>query len=305
MNRWELLQTFVSVVDCGSFSAAAKRLDVSKSLVSKRISQLERRLGTQVLFRTTRQLSPTDAGETLFRKCDRLFSSLEEAEQSVLNLEDVPRGHLRVVCTDILGERYMSLMAARFSALHPQLKIDVHVTSRLVDLVAEGYDLAVRYGKLTDSSLKARKVFELPHVVSASPAYFEAHGKPGTPDELRDHSCLVANFEPCATWRFRIGGHNVDIDLEGNWRSNNASALITACVQGLGISRLPELYVREYLRRGELVSILNAYQSDPLPVWLVYPNTRFVSTKVRMFIDFFAEKIEAYTAPSQAARPPA
>ena len=304
MNRWELLQIFVSVVDCGSFSAAAKRLDVSKSLVNKRISQLERRPGTQVLFRTTRQLSPTDAGETLFRKCDRLFSSLEEAEQSVLNLEDVPRGPAR----GLHRHPRRTLHVADGGPLQRPAPPTQNRRARHLPAGRpgrEGYDLAVRYGKLTDSSLKARKVFELPHVVSASPAYFEAHGKPGTPDELRDHSCLVANFEPCATWRFRIGGHNVDIDLEGNWRSNNASALITACVQGLGISRLPELYVREYLRRGELVSILNAYQSDPLPVWLVYPNTRFVSTKVRMFIDFFAEKIEAFTAPSQAARPPA
>ena len=160
------------------------------------------------------------------------------------------------------------LVAASFSAIHPQLKIDVHVTSRMVDLVGEGYDLAVRYGKLTDSSLKARKVFDLPHVVSAAPAYFRQYGKPQTVEELKDHKCLVATFDPCVTWRFKVGGQNVDIDLEGNWRSNNASALITACVNGLGISRLPELYVRDYLQRGELLSIFDACQSDPLPVWL-------------------------------------
>ena len=296
MKRWELLQTFVYVVDSGSFSAAAERLNVSKSLVSKKISQLEKHLGTQLLFRTTRQINPTDAGYALFHKCEKLFSSLEEAEQSVLNLEDIPRGHLRVVCTDILGERYMSLVTASFSALHPQLKIDVHVTSRLVDLVAEGYDLAIRYGKLTDSSLKARKVFQLPHVVSAAPAYFEKHGTPKTIEDLKEHNCLVATFEPCTTWHFKIDNQNVDIDLEGNWRSNDGSAIITACVSGLGICRLPELYVREYLERGELVSIFDEYQSDPLPVWLVYPNTRYVSTKVRLFIDYFTQNIEAFTA---------
>ncbi len=298
MNRWDLLQNFVYVVDSGSFSAAAKRQNVSKSLISKRISQLENHLGTQLLFRTTRRLSPTDAGHALFQKCERLFSSLEEAEQSVLNLEDVPRGHLRIVCTDILGERYMSLVAASFSALHPQLKIDVHVTSRLVDLVGEGYDLSVRYGKLTDSSLKARKVFDLPHVVSASPGYFEQHGKPQTVEELQAHKCLVATFDPCVTWRFKVENLNVDIDLEGNWRSNNASALITACVKGLGISRLPELYIRDYLQRGELISIFDEYQSDALPVWLVYPNTRYVSTKVRMFIDYFSQNIATFTSQS-------
>jgi DNA-binding transcriptional LysR family regulator len=295
MNRWDLLHTFVHVVDSGSFSGAAKKLDVSKSLVSRKISQLERHLGTQLLFRTTRRIHPTDAGHELFSKCDRLFNSLEEAEQAVLNLEDAPRGHLRIVCTDILGERYISLAATRFSTLYPQLKIDVHVTSRLVDLVAEGYDMAVRYGKLTDSSLKARKVFELPHVVCASPQYFAEKGTPKRIEGLQQHNCLVATFDPCATWRFRVDGKIIDIDLEGNWRSNNASALITAAVEGLGICRLPELYLRDHLNAGRLSAIFDEYQHDVFPVWLVYPNTRYVSAKVRMFIDYLCENIGTLT----------
>ena len=291
MKRWDLLQTFVYVVDSGSFSAAAKRLDVSKSLVSRKISKLEKHLGTQLLFRTTRRMNPTDAGHTLFLKCERLFSDLEEAEQSVLNLEDVPRGHLRIVCTDILGEKYISLAAAKFSAQHPQLKVDIHVTSRIVDLVAEGYDLAVRYGKLTDSSLKARKVMELPHIVCASPDYFKTHGQPKKIEELQKHNCLVATFDPCTAWKFKVGKQNVDIDLQGNWRSNNASALITASIEGLGICRLPELYLREHISNGNLISIFDEFQHDFFPVWLVYPNTRYVSTKVRMFIDYFRKNI--------------
>lgn len=291
VKRWDLLETFVYVVDSGSFSAAAERLKVSKSLVSRKISQLEKHLGTQLLFRTTRKINPTDAGYTLFLKCERLFSNLEEAEQAVLNLEEVPRGHLRIVCTDILGEKYISLAAAKFNSLHPQLKIDVHITSRLVDLVEQGYDLAVRYGKLNDSSLKARKVMELPHVVCASPAYFKKHGKPEKIEDLQQHNCLVATFDPCTTWHFKIGKQTVDIDLQGSWRSNNASALITASKQGLGICRLPELYVREHLRSGELVPVFEEYRYDYFPVWLVYPNTRYVSAKVRMFIDFFTDNI--------------
>ncbi|MBT7952924.1 MAG: LysR family transcriptional regulator [Gammaproteobacteria bacterium] len=292
MKRWDLLQTFVYVVDSGSFSAAAKRLGVSKSLVSRKITQLEKHLGTQLLFRTTRQLNTTDAGYTLFLKCERLFSNLEEAEQSVLNLEDVPRGHLRIVCTDILGERYISLAAAKFSSIHPQLKIDIHVTSRLVDLVAEGYDLAVRYGKLTDSSLKARQVMELPHLVCASPAYFKKYGKPKKIEDLKKHNCLVATFDPCTSWKFKVDKQAVDVDLQGNWRSNNASALITASTEGLGICRLPELYVRDHIKKGSLISIFDKYQYDSFPVWLVYPNTRYVSAKVRMFIDYFSDNIK-------------
>ena len=166
-------------------------------------------------------------------------------------------------------------------------------TSRLVDLVAEGYDLAVRYGKMTDSSLRARKVLELPHVVCASPGYFDEHGYPQDIDDLEQHNCLIATFEPCTTWHFKVGKKVVDVELQGNWRSNNASALITASREGLGICRLPELYVKPYLLDGSLVSIFDEYRYGDFPVWLVYPNTRYVSAKVRMFIDYFSDNIEA------------
>jgi len=292
MSRWDLMQSFVQVVDAGSFSAAAERLHVSKSLLSKNVSRLERHLGTQLLVRTTRRLNPTDAGAALFQKCERLFNDLEEAEQSVLSLDVKPRGHLRVVCTDVLGEQYIARAAAEMCALHPQLKVDVHVTMRVVDLVSEGYDLAIRYGDLNDSSLKARKVYELPHVVCASPHYFAKHGMPRTIDDLREHNCIVATFDPCATWYFKVDGKDIAVDLQGNWRSNSGSALITAAVEGVGICRLPVLYVRDYLKSGQLVPLFEDFRSDPLAVWMVYPNARYVPAKVRLFIDYFCANIE-------------
>lgn len=292
MSRWDLMESFVQVVDAGSFSAAALRLNVSKSLLSKKVSQLERHLGTQLLVRTTRRINPTDAGQALFQKCERLFNELEEAEQAVLSMEVKPRGHLRVVCTDVLGEQYVARAAAELCALHPQLKVDVHVTMRIVDLVAEGYDLAIRYGALNDSSLKARKVYELPHVVCASPRYLSRHGIPKDVSDLRKHNCLVATFDPCATWHFRLNGEDVAIDLQGNWRSNSGSALITAALEGVGVCRLPELYVRRLLAEGRLVPLLEEFRSEPLAVWMVYPNARYVPAKVRLFIDYFCENIE-------------
>lgn len=292
MRRWELMESFVQVVDAGSFSAAAERLRVSKSLLSKNVSRLEKHLGTQLLVRTTRRLNPTDAGAALYQKCERLFNDLEEAEQSVLSLDRVPRGHLRVVCTDVLGEQYIAKAAAEMCALHPQLKVDVHVTMRAVDLVAEGYDLAIRYGALNDSSLRARKVYELPHVVCASPVYFARRGTPKSIEDLRQHNCIIATFEPCATWHFKVNDQDIPIDLQGNWRSNSGSALITAAVQGVGICRLPELYVRDFLRSGALVPILEEYRSEPLPVWMVYPNARYLPAKVRLFIDYFCDNID-------------
>lgn len=296
MHRWELLEAFVQVVDSRSFSSAADRLGVSKSLLSKKVALLERRLGTQLIARTTRRLSPTDAGHALYLKCERLLSDLEEAEQSILEREVVPRGKLRVVCTDILGEQYIARATADMCALYPDLKVDVHITMRTVDLIAEGYDLAIRYGELNDSTLKARKVYELPHVVCASPSYFAARGRPSTVQELKDHNCLVAAFDPCAVWHFNVGDQVLDVELQGNWRSNSGPALITAAVAGIGICRLPELYVRNCLASGELEAILEEYRSDPLPVWMVYPNTRYVPAKVRLFIDYFSSNMERLAA---------
>ncbi len=296
MARWDLLETFVHVVEAGSFSAAARKLNVSKSLVSKKVSQLEENLGTQLLFRTTRQINPTDAGQTLFLKCEKLFSSLEEAEQSVLNMKMAPKGQLRIACTDVFGEKYIAKAAAIFCKLYPDVKIDVHITMRIVDPVEEGYDMAIRYGQLSDSSLKARKIFELPHVACASPAYIEKNGKPETVDQLSQHSCLAATFAPCSSWRFTEDGKNIDVKLESDWRSNNGSALITAARQAIGICWLPELYVRKYIDRGELIPLLQNYEAEPLSVWIVYPNTRYVSTKVRMFIDYLSENLQSLTA---------
>lgn len=294
-HRWDLMESFVHVVGAGSFSAAAARMDVSKSLLSKKVTELEKLLGTQLLVRTTRRLNPTDAGQALYQKCERLFSDLEEAQQSVSNLHVVPRGHLRVVCTDILGEQYIARAAAEICAAHPQLRVDVHVTMRTVDLVAEGYDLAVRYGTLTDSSLRARRVYSLPHVVCASPAYLARHGAPRSVEDLRQHNCVVATFEPCATWHFMVNGRDAAIDLQGNWRSNSGSALVTAALEGVGICRLPELYVREHLRSGRLVPLLEEFRSEPLPVWMVYPNARYTPAKVKLFVDYFAAHVGRLT----------
>ena len=299
MNRWDLMEAFVRVLHAGSFSAAAAQMDVSKSLLSKKVSKLERNLGTQLLVRTTRRLHPTDAGQAFFQQCERLLDEYDRAEQSMLNLDVVPRGHLRVACTDILGERYVSTLAAEFASLHAQLRIDVHVTSRQVDIVSEGYDLAIRYGELSDSSLKARKVYELPHIVCASPKYLAKHGKPSAIEHLKEHNCLVATFDPCATWRFRKGQQTVAVELQGSWRSNNASALIAAALEGVGICRLPELYVRSFLRNKQLVPILEKYRSAPLAVWMLYPNTRIVPYRARAFIDYFCDRM-----PKLAGSPP-
>ncbi len=291
MRRWDLIDTFVSVVDAGSFSAAATRLGVSKSLVSRKVSLLERELGTQLLFRTTRRINPTDAGHQLYLKSSRLFSSLEEAGDSVRNMEEVPRGHLRIAAADWFAERFLSACSADFNLKYPDLKIDLHITNLRVDLVAERYDLALHYGGLPDSSCRARRICTIPHVVCGTPSYFRRRGRPREIADLRNHNCLVSDFEFCTTWHFKTPDGPVDIDLEGTWRSNNGQALMFAALQGLGLCRLPLPYVSEHIALGKLETVLDQFRDDPFPVWLLYPNTRYVSAKVRLFIDFFADWI--------------
>jgi DNA-binding transcriptional LysR family regulator len=298
MRRWDLYDTFVAVVDAGSFSAAAARLGVSKSLVSRKVTTLERELGAQLLFRTTRRINPTDAGHQLYLKCARLLSNLEEAGESVRNMEEVPRGHLRVAAADWFGERYLSACTADFNLKYPDLKIDVHITNLRIDLVAERYDLALHYGALPDSSYRARRICMIPHVVCGAPAYFTRMGWPHTVNDLRRHNCLVSDFEFCTTWHFKTPGGRVDIDLEGTWRSNNGQALMHAALQGLGLCRLPLPYVHEHVAAGRLLTVLDEFRDDPFPVWLLYPNTRYVSAKVRLFIDFFHDWMQAQLRPA-------
>lgn len=291
-GHWLLVQSFVKVIDAGSFTLAAERLEISKSHLSKRISQLEQQLGTQLLVRTTRSLRPTDAGQTLYLKCAGLFSELEEAVLSVTSSDLNFNGLLRVVCADIVGELYVARAATEVSRLYPKLQVEVEVTPRTVDLVAEEYDIAVRFGELDDSSLRARQVYALPHVVCASPAYFTQHGIPETIEQLDAHNCLRAAFEPCVLWCFTVGGKQVALLPKGSWMSNSGSALMNAALDGVGICRLPEIYLRPHIKAGRLVPVLEEFRSDPLPVWMVYPNARYTPAKVRMFIDYFRDNIE-------------
>jgi len=291
-GHWLNLHSFVKVVEAGSFTRAAERLEVSKSHLSKRVSQLEQQLGTQLLVRTTRQMKPTDQGQQLYLTCAHLFSELDSAMQSAASPDLNLAGHLRVVCADIIGEQYVVRAATEVSKLYPQLEVDVQVTMRDVDLIAEGYDIAVRFGDLNDSSLRARQVFALPHVVCAAPAYFLDHGTPNTVDQLAAHNCLKGAFEPCVVWHFKVQGKPIHFLPQGSWTSNSGPALVNAAVQGVGICRLPEIYVQTHINAGRLVPILEEFRSEPLPVWMVYPNARYTPAKVRMFIDYFSNNIQ-------------
>ncbi len=290
MRRWEAYEAFIAVVECGSFTAAGERLRLSKSAISRSISSLEARLGSQLLFRTTRRLAPTDLGRSVYRSCVDLFDGLESIDSEAMDHDATLRGKLRIVASDSFGEFYIAPLAAELMQIHDQLEIELLVTDRTIDIVADGYDMAVRYSALVDSNLKVQKLYELPHVCAASPDYLARWGTPETIAQLPKHNCLVSTFEACNAWRFGTGRTQKTPNLAGNWCSNNGPALLSAGLQGIGIIWLPELYLRPYIEAGVLVELFGDQRSDPMPVWAVYPARR-QSAKVRAFIDYVRAKL--------------
>ena len=288
MSKWDSVEVLAEVVEAGSFSAAAERLSVSKSHVSRQISQLENRLGVQLLIRTTRRLALTEVGQAYYQRCREVLNNMDEADQSVMDMQDTPRGNLRMTVAGAFGERYIAPAAAAFSKSHPQLSIDLNFTNHNVDLVAEGYDLAIRAGVLKDSSLIARRVAARKLYICASPEYLERYGKPDSITALKKHNCLQGSL---TTWRFREeSGAHTDIRVEGRWRSNNGSSLLEAAREGLGLVQLPDFYVHDDLKSGRLVSVMESYQPSDTAVWAVYPSNRHLSPKVRMFVEFMVER---------------
>ncbi len=285
------MQTFVAVVEAGSFTGAADRLDTAKSAVSRRVSSLEERLGVQLLRRTTRQLNLTDSGRSFYEHSARILADLEEAESAVAQEHGELRGTLRIALPLSFGLRHMGKPIAEFSRLHPRVEFDLDLNDRRVDLVEEGADLALRIGNLSDSSLIARRLFEARTVVCGSKAYFDKHGVPKTPEELRDHHCLVySNLQDPGKWVCRdAAGDTHKVTVKTTMSATSGDFLSEAAIEGLGIVMQPTFIAGEAISRGELVPILTDYQWPVTPAWAAYPPTRHLSFRVRQFIDFLAE----------------
>ncbi len=291
MSKWDSVEVLAEVVEAGSFSAAADKLNVSKSHVSRQISQLENRLGVQLLIRTTRRLALTEVGRAYYERCREVLNNMSEADQSVMDLQDTPRGTLRITVAGAFGERYIAPAAAAFSKQHPQLNVEINFANRNVDLVAEGYDLAIRAGVLKDSSLIARRVAARKLYICANREYLDRYGRPDSVAALKKHNCLIGSL---STWRFREEtGTHTDIRVEGKWKSNNGSSLLEAARAGLGLVQLPDFYVHEDLQSGRLESVMEQYQPSDTAVWAVYPSNRHLSPKVRLFVEHLVERFES------------
>lgn len=291
MRRFSDLEAFIAVVEAGSFTAAAERLDTAKSAVSRRVTALEERLGVQLLRRTTRRLNLTETGRSFYEHSARILADLDEAEAAVLQQHGELRGKLRIALPLSFGARHMYRPIAEFSRKHPRVDFDLDLNDRRIDLIAEGVDLALRIGRLADSTLIARRLFEARTVVCASPAYLEQRGTPRTPDDLLDHDCLAYSNLPDPTkWVCTDGeGARHAVDVPVTMMASSGDFLCAAAKEGLGIAMQPTFIAGELISSGELQTVLADYQWPVTPAYAIYPPTRHLSYRVREFIDFLAE----------------
>ncbi|HEX6141231.1 MAG TPA: LysR family transcriptional regulator [Geminicoccaceae bacterium] len=294
------MRLFVEAVDGGSFSAAGRRLGMAPSSVARGIGTLEDALGTRLLNRTTRKLSLTEAGRIYHEHSRRILGEIEEAKLSVASLEAAPRGLLRLSVPVVFGRLHVVPALPDFLDAFPDVRIDLGMTDSYVDLVEEGIDVAVRIGVLQDSSLVARKLAPTRRILCASPAYFQRHGRPGTPEDLRRHNCLFYKFSGGRpVWRFRDASGEHAIEIDGALRTNNADALHTAALAGVGIVVLPLFMVGPDIRRGALEPIFPSVEFAMLSldsdIWAVHPYGRRLSPKVRAFVDFLSQRFRSPT----------
>ncbi len=282
MNRWEGLEEFVAVVECASFSRAAERLRVSSSHVSRQVALLEERLQARLLYRTTRKVALTEAGQQFFNRCQRLIEERDQAFRAIGELHATPSGLLRMTAAVAYGERFIVPLVNDFMTLHPQLRVEIELSNRTLDLVQDGFDLAIRLGRLSDSSLVATRLAPRRLYLCAAPAYLAHHGRPHSLSELARHNCLIGTSD---TWLFSDNGREHPFKPRGNWRCNSGEAVLDAALRGFGLCQLPDYYVLERLRRGELVALLEQHQPPDAAVWALYPQRRQPLARVQLLIE--------------------
>jgi DNA-binding transcriptional LysR family regulator len=292
MDRLAAMQVFARVVEHGSFAKAAERLSISTSACSRHVADLEAHLDVRLLNRTTRRLSLTESGQTYYERCVQVLADLEEAEQAAAMSAARPRGTLKLTCGISFGVRHVAHLVGMFVARHPEVRFDVQLSDRFVDLVEEGFDLAIRIGESPTQNLIARKLGETRLVPCAAPVYLRERGAPATPADLAQHACLTYEYLPQrGTWRFQdpAGGEHT-VRVAGPVHANNGDLLVAAAVEGIGIAMEPDFIVDADVAAGRLVRVLADYVPAPTTVYAVYPSRRYLSAKVRAFVDFLAER---------------
>ena len=284
---------FVQVVEEGSFSKVAEKLSLTNSVVSKRIARLEENLNTQLLYRTTRKLSLTDAGMVLYEKAKIAQFAFQEAENAVTGYGENMKGNIRITMPAVSAKLILSESIAEFCKQHPDISVDLHITNRLVDLIEEGFDLAVRTAELEDSSLIAKRLIDSQWVICATPDYVKQYGIPQTPEELENHECLIYKFDNNSNnvWPFHINGTKQLMPVYGRFHSNHLSAIKQATLSDLGIAFLPQALVYEEMQQNILTQILQSFTRKKLGMYAVYPRARQPDQKLKLLIAHLQESL--------------
>lgn len=293
MDQLTALRVFRRVVDLGSFAEASRRLGLSPAAISKNIGELEAHLSARLLNRTTRRMSLTEAGAVYYEQVGRILDDLDEAGASIGARQGQPSGLLRVSAPLTLSLMGLSAAIPGFLERHPELSLDLNLDDRRVDVVREGYDLAIRGSDaLEDSSLVARKLMVLDHVLCASPGYFERFGTPQVPGDLAAHNCVRFSLSDHSdAWTFRKAEQTERVEIKGRYRVASSLAVLDALRAGFGVSLIPRLYVREDLAAGRLQAVLGEWSPDETTVFAIYPSRRHMPAKVRVFLDFVATEL--------------
>jgi DNA-binding transcriptional LysR family regulator len=285
---------FVAVIHAGSFTAAAQALGHSTSYVSKEITRLEKRLGSRLLNRTTRTISLTDAGRAYFERCSQIVIDAENAERSIGQLQDNPKGLLRINAPVSFGSIYLLEHLAEFMKRFPEITLEVEFNDRMIDVVAEGYDVVIRAGQIQDSNLVARKFTASKIIVVASPEYIKNNGRPETVSELENHACLTYSLIPNPTsWEFMKDGSRTVVKVTPRLMCNNAAIEVAMAVNGIGIGRIPLFCCEQEIAEGALEVILGDYEQAEIGVYAVFPHRQYLTAKVRAFVDFLVERFES------------
>ena len=288
MANWEGVTEFVAVAETNSFTGAANKLKTSVAQISRRVSALEQRLAVKLLHRTTRKVSLSEAGQLYYQQCKHLLEGLELAELAVTQMQAEPKGILRVTAPVTYGEMNLAPLLHQFLERHPQVNLDLILTNQRLDLIEKGVDVAIRLGRLQDSSMIAKRLSSRQMYVCASPNYLERFGEPHTLSELGRHQCLVGSVD---YWHCKEQNREKSLRVSGRIKCNSGFALVDAAKRGLGLVQLPDYYVQEALDCGELVEVLSDYRDDREGIWALYPPSHKLSPKVRLLIDFLAKEL--------------
>lgn len=293
MDRIQSIKVFARVVDLGSFSKAAAEIGIGQSAVTKQIAQLEAKLGSRLLHRSTHGVTPTEIGRLYYEKCKLIAQHVEEAESVAALMQSQLQGNLRISSSVAFGRRVLVPLMVKFMKEHPRVTLDVSFEDRYVDLVAQGVDLAIRMGRLADSSLGSRYLGVNPWVMVASPAYLQERGEPTTPQELTAHDALIySTVQGDARWLLTgADGQVHSIHVKGPLRSNNLSALLSAVRSGMGLATLPWYVAHESVRSGVVKEVLSDWRLPSQEIHAVFPSPRLLPAKVQAFIDWLQKEL--------------